>query len=163
MQGTTLYPLNTLKDIWPTVFREHSKKYEGRQQIQYKEVPGLGKWNDVIHLSPIDPGETRQALRDAGVVIDSSWKVFCIDAGTLDASRLVLHIDTGVGIGEQDLNLPLSEKNYANYRHLPGRTKEYYRQCVKEGRQALIYAFTPHVLYGEPIDVSAVEVREYAN
>jgi hypothetical protein len=161
MVGTILYPLNMLRDTQPEVYEEYSKKYEGRELVQETEIPGLGKWNDVIHLSPIAPSEVRQALREAGSSVSSSWKVFCIDAKLLDWSGLIIHIESGPVGGKEVVNLPFTKENYAQYCHLPARTKRYYRRCVEEGKQILMYGFAPHVLYGGTIDVSRTEIRTF--
>ena len=159
MVGTILYPLNTLRNTLPEVFKQQSKKYQDREGVKETEIPGLGKWNDVIHLSPIEPSETRQALQDADLVKDPPWKVFCINANMLDKSRLVIKAI----VNNKDVYLPFTEENYANHCHLPGRTKAYYRECIEEGRQILIYGYAPHVLYGGTIDVAKTEIREYSN
>ena len=163
MVGTILYPLNELRDMLPEVYEKYSKKYEGREFVQETEIPGLGKWNDVMHLSPIDPSEVRQALREAGSSIGSSWKVFCIDAKLLDWSRLIIHIESGSVGGKEVVNIPFTKENYVQYCHLPDRTKLYYRRSAEEGRKILIYGFAPHVLYGGTLDVSEVEIREYSD
>ena len=159
MVGTILYPLNTLRDTLPEVFKQQAEKYQGREWVKETDIPGLGKWNDVIHLSPIEPSETRQALQDADPVKDRTWKVFCIDANTLDKSRLIIKTI----VNNKGVYIPFTEENYANHCHLPSRTKAYYKQCTEEGRQILIYAYAPHVLYGGTIDIAKTEIREYSN
>lgn len=161
MKGAILYPLNKLKVLYPDTYEKQNKKYQSREQVKETEIPDLGKWNDVIHLSPIDPSEVRQALREAGSSVGSSWKVFCIDAKVLDWSRMIIHIETGSVGGKEVINLPFTEENYAQHCHLSDRTKRYYRRCVEEGRQILIYGFAPHVLYGGTIDVSRTEIRTF--
>jgi hypothetical protein len=163
MKGSTLYPLNKLKEVYPDVFGKQSKKYEGREKVKDTEIPNLGTWNDVIHLSPIDPSEVRQALRDAGEPPSTDWSVFCIDVDLLDTHKLIIHVEFGVNKGGPVINLPFTEENYAQHCHLPDRTKLYYRRCAEAGRQVLMYGFAPHVLYGGTIDVSEIEIREYTN
>jgi len=41
LKGTTLYPLNQLKNIYPDVYERHVKKYAGR-----------GQWPLLYHLVP---------------------------------------------------------------------------------------------------------------
>lgn len=163
MVGTILYPLNELRDMLPVVYEKHAKKYAGREHVRETVIPGLGTWNDAIHLSPIDPAETRQSLQEAGSSISSSWKVFCINADTLDKSRLMIHVEPEIVGGSGVVNLPFTEENYAEHHHISDRTKAYYKNSIDEGRQVLIYGFAPHVLYGGTIDVSTAEVREYTN
>lgn len=163
MKGSTLYPLNTLKEVHPDIFEKQNKKYKGRENVKDTEIPYLGTWNDVIHLSTIDPSEVRQALRDAGAPSSTGWKVFCIDADLLDTPKLIIHVESGTYGAGPVINLPFTEENYAQHCHLPDRTKLYYRRCVEDGRQILMYGFAPHVLYGGTIDVSESEIREYTN
>jgi hypothetical protein len=162
MEGSILFPLNTLKNVLPQVYEEHNRKYKGREQVKENKIPGIGKWNDAIHLSPVDPSETRQALRDAGVDV-KNWRVFCIDVGTLDKSRMVIHIESRAIGNSEAIDLPFTDELYASYHHLPDRTKEYYRECIDMGRRILMYAYAPHVLYGGSIDVSGVDIKEYTN
>ena len=163
MKGSTLYPLNILRGVHPDIFDKQSKKYAGRETVKGTEIPDLGRWNDVIHLSPIDPSEVRQALRDAGAPPSADWRVFCIDVDFLGKSRLIIHVESGASGNSPVVNLPFTKENYAQHCHLPDRTKLYYRRCAEDGRQILIYGFAPHVLYGGTIDVSGAEIRQYTN
>ena len=33
MQGNTLYPLNDLREVNPKIYKEHKKKYKGREHL----------------------------------------------------------------------------------------------------------------------------------
>ena len=56
-QGTTLYPLNDLKDILPDIYTRHISKYEGRAHIVERHIPIFDDclWNDVVFLSAVEP------------------------------------------------------------------------------------------------------------
>lgn len=55
MVGSKLIPLNKLKNIYPDIYKEHVKKYVGREKLLTKNIPLLDcLWNDVLHLSPIN-------------------------------------------------------------------------------------------------------------
>lgn len=56
MRGTTLLPLNGLKDRYPDVYARERKKWEGRESVLDWVVPGLGvPWADTVNLSGLDP------------------------------------------------------------------------------------------------------------
>lgn len=63
MQGTVLYPLSELKHKFPKLFDKQEAKYLGRESVKETLVPGLGSWNDVIHLSPIEPKKVLAAMK----------------------------------------------------------------------------------------------------
>ena len=49
-RGTTLYPLNRLRDRYPDVYEAQRAKYRGREWLLEARVPLLDVlWNDVIH------------------------------------------------------------------------------------------------------------------
>jgi hypothetical protein len=164
MQGTTLYPLNQLKKKMPEAYEFHNAKYDWRPEVQETVVPGLGKWNDVIHLSPIDPAETIAALKDAEVWKGWKWRVFKIDPTTLDTSKLVIMSKSVHGKDGKELksnfekfSLDLLKKE----NHLSPWTLNYFKECKKNGVDPLIYAGSPHVLYGAPIETKGLEIVTY--
>jgi hypothetical protein len=56
MVGNILFPLNRLKDAHPDLYLNQIKKYENRSWILNKQIPSLNcLWNDVLHLSPVNP------------------------------------------------------------------------------------------------------------
>lgn len=152
MQGTVLYSLNEMKEMLPELFSRQISKYAGREDVKDTEIPGLGSWNDVIHLSPIDPNKVIEAMREGGVPADFTWNVFRIDVSTLDQSKLVIMVTHKNGDKYTKEFLPFTEQNYLQNCELPEITKQHYRDSVAKGEQPLTYAGAPHVLYKGTID-----------
>ena len=68
MRGTTLFPLNGLKDRYPDIYTRERKKYEGRESVLDWIVPGLGvRWADTVNLSGLDPRLLMAARVQLGV------------------------------------------------------------------------------------------------
>jgi hypothetical protein len=64
MIGSTLYPLNRLKDINTAAYDFHKEKYSYRLHLMETILPIIGcKWNDVLHMCPVDIGEIVDARR----------------------------------------------------------------------------------------------------
>ena len=67
MRGTTLYPLNQLRDAHPDVYAEAIKKYENRERVMRQVVIPFGcAWNDVLHFSPVHPSFAKSELQKYG-------------------------------------------------------------------------------------------------
>ena len=162
MQGTILYPLNKLKDTIPLAYKYHNIKYEGRREMQDTEIPGLGRWGDVIHLTPIDPVETKAAMQAAGVWKGWQWRVFKIDPTSLDQSKLVIMTKKP----EDEKLVPTYEKfsivALKKVSHLSPWTLNYYKECKAKDIDPLTYAGSPHVFYGAPIETKRIDVVEYS-
>lgn len=62
ISGDFLVSLNNLLETHPVAYKEHLKKYKGREKLLQERIPILNcLWNDVLHISPINP----QAIIDA--------------------------------------------------------------------------------------------------
>ena len=67
MQRNVLYPLNDLREIYPKIYKEHKKKYTGREHLLKVEIPRLNcLWNDVLHLTAVNPINVMNALIESG-------------------------------------------------------------------------------------------------
>lgn len=161
MQGTVLFPLNDFKDTMPDIFAKHDAKYSWRREVKDTIIPGLGKWNDVIHLSPINPQETLDALKNAGFIYKDKWKIFKIDPLVLDESKLVIMTKN---FEDGELH-PQYEKfsldTLKKVSHLSPWTLQYYKECKQKGIEPLLYAGSPHVFYKGSIETKDVDVAEY--
>lgn len=64
--GSTLRPLNLLREGAPDLHARYLQKYEGRESALRQRIPGLDcLWNDVIHFSPVHPFKIVEALVEA--------------------------------------------------------------------------------------------------
>lgn len=67
LQGDTLFPLNTLKEKYPDLYKKEASKYVGREQIMQDVLPILNcLWNDVLHFSAVHPSLVKEALFESG-------------------------------------------------------------------------------------------------
>ncbi|MDI9325261.1 MAG: hypothetical protein QM526_00525 [Alphaproteobacteria bacterium] len=161
MVGTHLFPLNSMRESHPDIFSLHVEKYKGREQNMEDVIPTLKcKWNDVIHFSPINPIEIKQALVDAGFV----WNImsfYQIDPYVLDPEKTTIYLYNHKNI-DDDLDI----KYFSNYnpneivciQKLPERTKKYYKETYKKNEKTLVNAWVPHILYKGSIDVSNLPI-----
>lgn len=161
MVGTILHPLTTLKEEYPEVYAAHMLKYRGREHVMDFFIPPLRcHWNDVVHLSPVEPAELIQALRDAGME-NKTFAFYKIDTRSLVTANLVVYLFTNLYQSAQpdasefvsfheELTPELSRVNEA--------TKEYFRKRIADGTLPLFFAGIPHVLYKGSIDVSAAQI-----
>ena len=137
--------------------QKESKKYKGRESVKKSEVPGLGKWNDVIHFSPINPNDIIKELKRAGAP-GFSWKAFVIDADSLDWSKTKIMTTSRVNGREKHQFLPCTADNLHKNNKITELTKEHYRESVAEGEQPFILAGSPHVLYKGHVDTAGLKV-----
>ena len=73
LQGQYLMPLTQLKKNHPEIYQEHLKKYEGRESLLKFKIPKLNcLWNDVIHLTAVQPKKLDEAFREAEA--DLKWR-----------------------------------------------------------------------------------------
>ncbi len=158
MRGTVLYPLSEMKQKFPELFNKQAAKYQEREEVKDTTIPGLGGWNEVIHLSPIDPRKVMQALKDAGAPADFPWKAFRIDASTLDQSKMVIMVTHKNGDAYSKDFLPFTEENYMQHTEVPEITKQHYREARAKGEQPFTYAGAPHVLYKGTIDTKQLQI-----
>lgn len=161
MQGTVLYPLNQLKDTMPDIFAQHDAKYSWRREVKDTIIPGLGKWNDVIHLSPIDPNETLAALKSAGFSLEHKWRMFEIDPLTLDQSKLVIMKKNHEGKTPRAQYEGFSLDALKKVTHLSPWTLQYYKECKQKGIEPLLYPGSPHVFYMGTIETKELSIVEY--
>ncbi len=68
MQGSVLYPLNSLEILSPQVFAKHRQKYEGREHVLDTVIPEPlnCKWNDALHFTAVPPQTLYANIAAAG-------------------------------------------------------------------------------------------------
>lgn len=162
MKGDTLHPLNALKSMYPDLYIDAVKKYQGRESLLKERVPILDcLWNDVLHLSPVHPSQIEEAYRENGRRIKLSC--YQIDASSLEVEKTVIYKYKYMdGLNENRLS-PDNWDSYtpekvAKYSILPRRTKDYYGSTFADGGRPLLFAGVPHILYRGTINVSGLEV-----
>ncbi len=162
LQGDILYPLNALKEKYPTAYEKQIAKYVGREHITQQKIPFLNcLWNDVLHFSAVTPQEIRNALTDSGFVPTFPMSFFQVDPHLLDEKNTVVFLHKDLGSGNA-----MSESNFINYNpddladfsHLSSETKSYYVEKIKEGKNPLLYHLVPHILSKTSLEISNLPV-----
>ena len=162
MQGDTLYPLNTLKDKWPEIYKEEITKYESREPLLARQIPQLKcLWNDVIHLTAVDPKVLYTELKDVGFN-PPPRKFYIIDPYDLEPEATIIYLNQHLKKG------PLAEEDVAvynpasleQYSHFPTHTKNYYKESFSKGEKPLLYHGIPHILYKGSINITKYPLVE---
>ena len=158
LQGKILYPLNVLKEKYPEAYSKHVKKYIGREKLLELKIPHLDcLWNDVIHLSAVDPKEVKQALVEAGMPEQFTMSFYVIDPSTLDPKYAIVYLypdDRGVLDAKPEDFKPYNADTIGSYSHLPIATKEFYRAMYAQGKLPHMYHRVPHIFYKGSLDIS---------
>lgn len=162
MKGDLLYPLNELKDVYPEVYTNEVKKYEGRENLLKVRIPFLDcPWNDVVHLTAVDPAEIKKALIESGRKDAFQISYFRIDPKKLDPQNTIVYLykqkDLG-GISREDNFEEYEAGKVGKYSNIPEETREYYRETISKGEKPLLYHKIPHILYKGKIDISDLEI-----
>lgn len=165
LQGDTLYPLNSLREIYPEVYEREIAKYHGREHVSEQRIPLFDNclWNDVLFFTAVSPAQLYEERRKAGWPDVQPQKFFKIDPRNLDQTTL------GVFLFQPQIDPKnLVDNNFANYRYedspayskIPDETKEYYKHEFEIGKPhiKLFWKYIPHILYHGSINVSDTEV-----
>lgn len=168
MIGNTLYPLNELRSIHPSAAVAEREKYSSRENLMTVRLPILNcLWNDVIHLSPVNPRLIKKALAQAGALpadLPKRW-FFVINPMELEEGRAI-HFKNSIDtegkytFQEGDFSV-FSAEWYEELEDLPPAQHEYNKRMLNEGGRPLLYARTPHVFYRGSINVSGLSQIEW--
>ncbi|MEQ1500505.1 MAG: hypothetical protein ABL917_04020 [Parcubacteria group bacterium] len=160
MKGTILYPLNFIKDIYPEIYFDRAKKYEGREDVLRVEIPPLGcLWNDVIHLTAVTPEKLKENLAQAGFHF-SKLRHFKIPLSMLDQNKMAYftHRKDSIGIYDPKKFELFDKKKMSEYKQSPEDTIEHYKEMKAEGKRPLAHAWAPHILYNGTIETKDLEI-----
>jgi hypothetical protein len=163
MHGTVLYPLNQLERVDRAAWERERAKYEGREQVLDVRVPPLEcLWNDVLHLSPVHPGEIVDELRAVGLE-PLRRRFFEIDAANLDAARTVVFANrrasSSDGIDGSQW-LPFEPDGLPVLAGFNAASRRYYRDCAAAGMRPLLWGYLPHVLHRGALDTRDLPIAE---
>lgn len=156
MQGTILYPLNQVKDVYPMVYKDEIQKYAGREQVMKITIPALDcVWNDVLHLSAVDPNDIKAVFAKHGQGFQMT--VYAIDPAQLDPSKTIVFLYT---VADQEARqqdfVPFRVEDLSKYSQVSEQTVAYYQECFKKGVQPLLYHGVAHILYKGTIDTKGL-------
>lgn len=164
LEGTILYPLNTLKEKYPKLYEKKTEKYVGREFIMQKRIPLLNcLWNDVLHLTAVHPQEIRQALIEAGKKDILPMSFFQINPHSLKKEKTIIYLylhDYVSKKGEiQAENFTSYDpENIAQYTLLPQETKDYYKEAVSKGDKVFLFHKVPHIFYKGTLDIAKMPI-----
>ncbi len=147
LQGTILYPLNILKEIFPEAYARAASKYENRKELMEVNIPLFDcKWNDVLHFSAINPRIVLEKFREAGFT-PPPIEYFQIPVSMLDQKNMIAFFLTIKGTSVPHEAEWFNIDHFEKYATFPNDTFEYYKQRKLEGRKTLLYAATTHIFY----------------
>ena len=160
MKGKYLMPLNKLRKVYPKVYKEELKKYEGRGHLLKKRVwPWNCLWNDVIHLTAVHPRKLKIALLKSGAKSVKSKKWFRINVKNLKKSKtIVWTYPKGEGNKRNWGFVKYNIKDLKKYNKIGKDTLDYYKEKFSEGKKPLMFAWVPHILYKGKINISKCKI-----
>lgn len=159
MIGKILYPLNSMQQKLPQVFEKEAAKYKGREFLMDELIPVLNcKWNDALHLSPIEPNLIYSALFEIGFKPEDSL-FYKIPISLIDDKKTaIFKYENEDGEMGNDQVVPWQKNLIYSMTELSAGTKQWYQSCFSAKRQPLLFHLVPHVLTTEPIDISNCEI-----
>jgi hypothetical protein len=160
MRGTTLHPLNSLKDMHPDLYVEKSAKYKGREHVMEEFIPTLkAAWNDVLHFTAVHPQELKEALVEAGLH-PQEMKFYQIDPKLLDPEKTTVYLYRDNAINKVNPNdfAAYEPDTLDQHSSLPAETKAYYKKMAEEGKRPILFVGVPHILHKGSLDISDLPV-----
>jgi hypothetical protein len=162
MQGHVLYPLNELKNMLSDVYAQQVKKYEGREVLLERKIPILNcLWNDVLHMSAVDPHLIKGELAKNGRPMNR-LRFYKIDPHMLEQEKTIVYLyrPTTKRVDIEKDFVPFNFEKISEYTNFPEETKKYYAETIAQGGKPLLWHYVPHILYKGSIDVSNLEILE---
>jgi hypothetical protein len=167
MSGDLLIPLNTLKATHPEAYSEHVKKYKGREELLQKNIPILNcLWNDVLHISPINPQILLDTWRSEGLFefsgIKKSIEVFKIPVKLLNDETTVCFQSFNYDFHSKDPNLfkywNFNQSEFKEQNEVEPKQVEIWKNDIENKRPLFWYSHTMHILAQQTIDTRSCEL-----
>ena len=169
-RGTTLLPLNALRDTYPDVYARERMKYDGRESVMTYRVPHLDvAWADTVNLAALDPAHLAAARRRLGVGYSKllERRVVRIPIERLAGHRCVVYDSATHWINSaprRDVPLtppvgeftPFDPARYRELSDVPQRHLDYLVEQRDRGHNALGFVFVRHILVDGPIDIAGL-------
>lgn len=153
MRGNILYPLSSLKEIFPDLHTEAMAEYEGREHVPETPISTLGvRFKDVLQLSPVHPREIIAALKEAGLE-PREMRFFEVDPKLLDSEKAAIYL-----FNDKEEDVLYNPDDVAKYGALPEATKRHYLEAAAQGKRPKLFVSIPHVMYKGSIDISKLPV-----
>lgn len=167
MSGEILMPLNVLKTELPTIYEEQVKKYKGREFLLQEKIPILDcLWNDVLHISPINPQLIIDTWRAAGIYdyakIPQSINVFKIPVELLSEETTLCFQTFNYDYEKNDPSLDkywnFKVSEYTEQTKVDDKQLEIWIRDRENGRRFFWYSHTMHILARQKIDTKSCEL-----
>jgi hypothetical protein len=164
-QGNFIIPLNQMKKMenFSEIFKAQDAKYRGREQLKDVVIPSLKcLWNDVIFLSPIHPKKQKDQYLEIGFA-PYSRKFFQIPIEVLKEKRMAIWKFPVMPVGSPEAYTtshfaPFKTNSYQEMEDVPAATVKFYQDHFKpenpESYPPFHWAFIPHILCQDPIDIT---------
>lgn len=156
LKGSFLYPLNVLKKKFPEIYEKENKKYVGREVLKKRKIPFLNcLWNDVLHFTAVHPSRFYKELKKVGFPM-KKFEWYKIDSKLLDSDKIVIY-RYRYGKGDERDFSRFDSKKLINFRKIPKKTIQYYKDRFKKKERPLLFHFVPHILYKGSLDVRSLK------
>lgn len=160
-KGETIYPLNQLKIIYPEIFDLEVSKYQGRVELLERQLPILNcNWNDVIHLSPINPHEIYKALVKIGFNPRPSV-FFKIPIEKIKPKQTIIYEYQTTSFDKNTFK-HFDVENFTNLHQLDDGVLKYYQDCFNNKSRPLLFHLIPHVLTLDTISTNDLELIDWS-
>ncbi len=162
--GSTLYPLNGLRETMPAVYAEHVRKYEGREHLLARRLDLWDcLWNDAVQCAPVHPHKVMAAIREAGFAVKRSQRWFVIPVERLSSPLAIYHTQQShTGPLPSDAVKEITTSDYRELDDVPPETKAWYAELKRDGlKMRGIFHRCPHVLTKAPIDITDCPIIDW--
>jgi len=165
MKGQILYPLNVLKNKYPSIYKKEAEKYSNeRKKVMKRKIPFINcLMSDVLHFTTVHPSKIAKALKEAGYPLKKS-KWLKINSKKIDSTKAIIYLFSfkkkESEFMAEDNFVEFNGKNLSEYNKIPARTKRYYKKEIRSGRRPLKFLFIPHVFYKANLNIKGVEIIE---
>jgi hypothetical protein len=161
MVGEVLYPLNTLRQLHPGVYKHEIAKYQdhpSRFDLPRRIIPKLNcLWNDVVQCSPVHPHFLYLAFRERGLLpVQHSRTFFQIPLSTLGDVPIAIVSSSGdptISLREEEVCL-LDHATYHELDALPAQALEWYDHLTRKKKLFGLFMGIPHVMVQGPIMIN---------
>ena len=178
MVGDTVFPLNQLREVAPSLHQAQKAKYAGREAVLDFRLPIVDvAFNDTVHCSSVHPHRLFEARRTVGFdaparpqpPVQITGLFFEIPVERILVHPVLWYTARTLWInGAPNENVPLTPPldefepfDASRYRPLADATQlhfEYLRRVKERGQRPLLFVHIPHVLVAGPIDVRGCRV-----
>lgn len=165
-KGDFIYPLNELKNIYPDAYELVAGKYQGREELINKVIPGFNVlWNNVVQCSPIHPAKIVGGLILAGrkkeEQPETEW--FKIPLEKIKGQKAIYYKYKHWSKDNPFEFLPedFEEFDFDKYQELeemPEKTLQDFKQRLLQGKKPFLFHLIPHILVLGKIDIRGVEI-----